>query len=464
MAINWQQQGKATNSGVNGPGTWGAPQPQTLANGATTRSTPMQQWQQSTAGQQPQQSYTPPPQAAQGPAPYMPMDQLKTNLAGQVASKGITQAQADAEINRVQGLWDTYNKGSAANVGAQLAGAQGFDINKAYRDLSAQVASGGINQAQMDAQMAINQKMAFPDFGNTAQGQAASIANTQGMLNNQNMQQQAQYNRVNEYNPYGQSEYRQNPDGSYSRISSLSPEQQALLDSQQRRDLGFSGGMEGLGAQGVANLGQPFDYSKMPKALGMEDLQADRRRIEDTVYDQYAGDINRDYDRQMNMFRQRMADQGIPQGSEMYKQLEGDYMRNQGDALNRARSSAMMTSRGEMESMFDMGDRSRSRGIAEAKDLRYMPLDEVARLGALSGGVQNPQFSGMSQIQAPPIDFGNYASQFMGQDYGLDIYKQKATYDQQMARDQYLWQKAQEEKGGGGGGGRSGGGGGGWDY
>lgn len=419
---NWITPEAAAQQGAINNGGWGAPAAPAaptstapLANGATNRgSTPMQQWQQSTTGmqpQQPQQPIVPTNTTPKGPAPYIPVDQLKTSLAAQVASKGINQGQADAEIARVQGLWDEYNKSGGASTG--------FD-------------------------------------------QAAQIANTQGQINNQNMQQQAQYNRVNEFNPYGQSEFRQNPDGSYSRISSLSPEQQGLLDSQQQRDATFSGGMGGLAASGVANLQQPFNYGAMPKALGMEDLQGDRRRVEDQVYGQYSGDIEREAGQQLRAFEQKMANQGIPQGSEMYNSLMDNFNRTKGDALNRARTSAIATGRQETESMFDMGDRSRSRGISEAKDLRYMPLDEVARLGALSGGVQNPQFSATSQIQSSPVDFGGYAQNFMGQDYGLGVYKNKAGFDQNMSREQYLWQKQQEEQGKGGGGGSSGGGGGSW--
>ena len=60
------------------------------------------------------------------------------NLQQQVASGGITQAQADAELNRLRGL-------------NQQEG--GIDLQAAAANLQQQVASGGITQAQADAEL-----------------------------------------------------------------------------------------------------------------------------------------------------------------------------------------------------------------------------------------------------------------------------------------------------------------------
>lgn len=386
--------------------------------------------------------------------PQYTVDQARPGLQEQVKNKQISQAAMDAQLNNITNEWNAYNQGQNQSVMPSLGQGQSINLAQAQRDLQDQVNKGWITPEQMQAQMNINMQQANPMFANTPLGNAGQIANIQGQFNNQNMLQQAQFNRVNEINPYGSSEYVRNPDGSYTRKSDLSANQQTLLNNQQSQDIQRSNMMGGLLGQAQKNLGQQFSYSGMPQALGAQDLQGDRKRIEDQVFNQYQQDIQRQGDEERRRLEQQLANSGIPRGSEMYRQQMDDFNRRQAEQLNRARTMAMTTSRDEMQTMFDLSGRSRDRAVSEAKDLRYMPLNEIQSLLGQQTGIQNPQFAQMSGISAPNVDFGGYASNMYG--YGQQTDLQNLQFQQQkdlLAYQQELQNKKQTGRGGGGGGG-----------
>ena len=148
------------------------------------------------------------------------------NLQQQVASGGITQAQADAELNRLRGL-------------NQQEG--GIDLQAAAANLQQQVASGGITQAQADAELnrlrGLNQQAAPAQPGYRAepisaealqqrgvpQG-VAQVTSAQDLLNKNTFNQAIDANRFNEQSPFGSSGWTTDPaTGQLIRTTQLNP-------------------------------------------------------------------------------------------------------------------------------------------------------------------------------------------------------------------------------------------------
>lgn len=184
------------------------------------------------------------------------------SLRQQVASGGIQQWQMDAELNRL--------KAEAGNSG------QAVDLAAAEANLAQQVASGGISQAQADAELERLRGL------NSASGSApqrpgplpadADLSTPEGALQGQAdankyaAEEQARNNRVNEVGPYGSATYTQNPDGSYTRNYALSDPQQQILDQTQQRDQQIGGLAGNAISQAEQNYRNPLTFEGLPQA------------------------------------------------------------------------------------------------------------------------------------------------------------------------------------------------------
>ncbi len=142
--------------------------------------------------------------------------------------------------------------------------------------------------------------------------------------------QDASMNRVNEYNPYGQSQYITQPDGSVSRVSSLSEPNQQLLDQQYYQDTSRNnalGGMLDQWAQGYNPMSQ--------------DYQGEASRVENQMFDKSMGDINKYYDRDLESKRTQLLNSGVGEGTERYTRAMQEFQANKADAVSNARNNAV---------------------------------------------------------------------------------------------------------------------------
>lgn len=179
------------------------------------------------------------------------------SLRQQVASGGIKQWQMDAELQRLR---------------SQAQG-QGVDLAAAEANLAQQVASGGISQAQMDAEL--NRLRGLSGAPAAPQGPIAAnadLSTAEGALqaqadaNRYSANEQANANRVNEVGPYGSATYTRNPDGSTTRNYALSEGQQGILDQQIQRDQQLGSAAGAAVGQAAANFGQPLNFNGLPAA------------------------------------------------------------------------------------------------------------------------------------------------------------------------------------------------------
>jgi hypothetical protein len=183
-------------------------------------------------------------------------------------------------------------------------------------------------------------------------------------------------NRVNQYTPYGSLEYNvsgEDPYGNptWSATQSLSPVQQQLLDYQNQSSLGL-GQLAGKGLGYVSNmLDTPFDTSTLP-TTGFNPSQS--------YQDAYMQRLAPQIEQGREALDVKLANQGIPIGSEAYKRAMLTQSQRENDLLLGA------TTQG-----FGVGQQARQQGLQEQAYLRNEPLNT---LNAVRTGsqVQGPTF------------------------------------------------------------------------
>lgn len=321
---------------------------------------------------------------------------------------------------------------------------KGWDKNKNV-DQQREYLQGRLGSARTDRERQVRgQIMEQFNAGNPAAPAAASTPvappppdlNTPGGL----IQAQTQANQINEVNPYGSSTYSTGADGRTTRTTSMSPEETAALarmNEMRTRELGTAGATF---SQIERNAQNPFNLDGIPQAPG--DYADFRRSTEDKVYDAFRRRTDDQFSRQEQGLQQRLADQGIPVGSERWKAEMTQFSRNRNDANLDAQLTAFDAGSKESQNMFTNQNTLRSNAIDERLLQREQPMQEYQSL--MQGvGLNTPQYS-----QTQPVDVAGIAQPFA-------LNNQQV----QLQRDQYNWQKAQSGGGGGGGGRRSGGGG-----
>ena len=162
-----------------------------------------------------------------------------------------------------------------------------------------------------------------------------------------------------------------NPDQGWSARQILSPEQQQLLDIQNRLSQ-RTGGLAETGIGYLENtLAKPFDTSKLP-TTGFNPSQS----YQDAYMQRLAPQIQESRE-QLN---QDLANRGIDIGSEAYQRAMLTQARRENDLL------AAATTQG-----FNVGQTARTQGLQEAAYLRNEPLNMLNALRS-AAQVQGPQF------------------------------------------------------------------------
>jgi hypothetical protein len=257
------------------------------------------------------------------------------------------------------------------------------------------------------------------------------VAREQGNQNLQAIRTGAALNRVNQTNPYGSTTYTvdpTNPD-SYTQTTTLSPEQQRLLDQSQglQYTQGQAAGtrLDQVNNQGEFNLnglpsqvssvqGSNFksdinapsvgqtdvDLSGISKIPGLDDYSADRQRVEDSYYDRSAKRLDDQFGRLDDSTRTQLLNQGLTEGSEGWNRAMKDLSNQRTDAYGDARDRAIQAGGQEQSRMFGDALAGRQEGVGEqfnlgqfknsATDQQFQ--NESARTG-LVNQTQNDRFA-----------------------------------------------------------------------
>lgn len=158
----------------------------------------------------------------------------------------------------------------------------------------------------------------------------------------------------------------------------LPPEQQQLLDAENKTSLGLAS-LEDKGLSYVSNmLSTPFDQSKLP---------AQTINAGETAQDAILRRLQPQLDQQNEALRSRLANQGITLGSDAYSAEQRDQAMRENDLRIAAAIRGI-----------DAGNQARQQSIQEQAFFRNEPLNT---LNAVRSGAQvtNPTFSNVPQQQ-----------------------------------------------------------------
>jgi hypothetical protein len=226
-----------------------------------------------------------------------------------------------------------------------------------------------------------------PDPGQTS--------NNQARYNQQSAQAQQGMNMVNQVTPYGSLTYQQsgtNPDGTprYTATTSLSQQQQSLLDQQGRLQGGMGSAAEGLLGRVNTTMATPFQLGNEATESRLMDLG--RRRLDPMLQQQWQSQ------------EADLLNRGVVMGSEAYQRQREQFDQRQNDAYNQL----LLT--------------GRQQAGQEMLTERNQPYQELA---ALMGGSapQMPQFQSTPQVSVASPDYqGAVNTQYQGQ---MNAYKQQ---------------------------------------
>lgn len=237
---------------------------------------------------------------------------------------------------------------------------------------------------------------AAPDYSGAAQ--------QQGQQSQQLATQNTWANRPNVSTPWGSQTWQAGtgtdpttgqPITTWNQNINLSPEQQAAQDSQARVQTGRSQAAEGLLGQATGGFDKPFDWSNLPATPGsVSDAQT-------SAYDTMHSALEPQRERQRASEQTRLANMGLPMGSQAYKNAQQD-LESQFSLQDKGVMSQALS-----EGRADIGAQQglRSSAIAEQAQRRGMPLNELNALltGQQVSMPQMPSFAPATQGQTPDL-------------------------------------------------------------
>lgn len=258
-----------------------------------------------------------------------------------------------------------------------------------------------------------------PDPAKTAAAQGAANVETaiaQGLMNMYNQSGpfgSTVYNRIGTETVGSGENARDIP--RYEQITTLTPSQQRQLNLTNQLGESALGVGNSLFGNVANQVQQPFNFDNIPKAPGVNDFSAERNRVEDALYNRATSRLDDRFGRDQSALEQKLANQGLQQGSEAYTNAMKDFSFGKNDAYDQAMNSAIANAGGEQSRLFGLGQQARQQGIQEASFLRSQPINELSALLGFSNGVQGPQFSAPPQTGIQNTDvMGAYNTAYQG--------------------------------------------------
>jgi len=240
---------------------------------------------------------------------------------------------------------------------------------------------------------------AAPDYAAAANATAAG---------NASQAQVAQYGSMtNQVTPYGTVSYTRqqvgktkqgDPLNQWTQTMALSPEQQALYNQNQALNQTL-GNIAQTGAGYVQNsMDNPLDFSQNQALLAPGQIQ---QQASDAAYQNAAQYLDPQFQQSNAQLANRLANQGITQGSEAYNNAMLNAGNQQQQAYESARNQAYLQGQQGAQQQYAQGLGTRQQQIAEQQVLRQDPLNT---LNAIRSGQQ------MQVAQMPQVGVSNPAA------------------------------------------------------
>jgi len=206
---------------------------------------------------------------------------------------------------------------------------------------------------------------ATPDYSGAASATAAG--------NLEAAKYATQANRANQYTPYGSLTWANDGNNNWTQSINLNDTGQKLLDQSNKTSMGLAGLQDSATARVADQMGQalPDSYDPTKATNNAADL-INARLLPQQQRDQASMDT-------------KLANQGITQGSEAWKNAQDDLGRTQNDARSQAQLQGIT-----------LGQNQQAQQYAQALTNRNLPMNE---LNAIRTGSQvtNPTFGSYAQ-------------------------------------------------------------------
>lgn len=247
-----------------------------------------------------------------------------------------------------------------------------------------------------------------------------TAAAAQGQQANANINAQTVANRANQINPFGSSEWTQDPTtGQWTQNVSLNPASQGALDSQQQLQAGRMQGAQDLLPGAISSISQPLDTSKLTQLFSLggmtpggynQQAQSTFQQLQQPLLDQ-----------RRQAVETQLANQGITRGSAAWQQAQDQLARDENNANLQGIQAGFQqgnTEFGQGLSLASATGAQRAGQIGEQEQLQQEPLSNI---NALVNGqsVTSPTFGqyGQAGVAAAPNYLGAAQSNYNA---GLD--------------------------------------------
>jgi len=222
---------------------------------------------------------------------------------------------------------------------------------------------------------------------------ASGLVKSQRRENERRSKTDAKYNRINESSDFGSSTYTQNPDGSYQRTISMSPDQKSIYDNETK----FNQTIGNQYNSAVNNLGNDFGTR----------VSADRGKYEQAFYDRGADLMKSSHENQKADFDRQMYERGIGFGSANYNKFQKDQITDpQSAEMSRLRNDAVL-----------YGGQEAAQQMAQQQQARQGQLNDLGGLRSLSSGYQVGQYSPATQIGVQGVDVAGIGTNYANMDF-----------------------------------------------
>lgn len=241
-------------------------------------------------------------------------------------------------------------------------------------------------------------------------------AGAQTRANTQNAAYVAALNRMNTYGPTGSHTFENHGTDPatgapiYSESTTLSPEQQALYNSNTANQLNQSG-----------FAGRALDQARDSYTPINTDYEANRQKAQDALYGRNTMYLDKQYARDQQSLEAKLAAQGVMPGSEAYKNSMAQFTEGKNQAYEAARDNSITGATNQA-----------GQQIQQSIALQNQPLNYYNSL--MNGSqAQVPQFSSPAQIGTNPADVAgavNSAYQGNVNSYNAQVGQQNQTMGQ----------------------------------
>jgi len=247
--------------------------------------------------------------------------------------------------------------------------------------------------------------------------------------NQQNMASQTFANRPDVTTPWGQQQWSSSvgrdpstglPVTTWNQTTTLTPEEQAALDSQQKVQMGLSQGAQGLLNQATGAFNTPFDFASLPGMPTQAAQAGNVQQAQQNAFNQMSQMLQPGRTLQQNQLDTKLANMGLPGGSmanaQANQQLQNQWTTEDKQLLGQAMGQGLQDVQAQYgmdTSQVQQQQALRQASLADQMQQRNMPLNELNAL--LTGQqVQMPQMPGFNPAGVGQPGMGLQAGQLTG--------------------------------------------------